>query len=103
MWKPSDVDYVCDGQPYIWSEICATTQQRWGVTPTAVTDDSSSGKRISNARLRTELGYLFRHPDLYEARRLIESADKEQMQDGQNGFQQGPRREGTGGVPSGVR
>jgi len=100
--KPGEVYNVSDGQPYIWSEICITAQQRWGMVPAAVKEDRSSGKRISNAKLRAELSYTFKHPDLYEALALIESADGKQTQDGQNGFQQGPRRDGTGGVPSGV-
>ena len=86
-------------QPHTWNEICAIAQQRWGVTAAAAQEDHSPGKRISNAKLRAELGYVLRHPDLYEALALIESADGVEAQDGQNGFQQGPRREGTGGVP----
>ncbi|MEK7237319.1 MAG: hypothetical protein AAB242_11890 [Nitrospirota bacterium] len=101
--RPGEVYNVSDGQPHTWSEICVTAQQCWGVTSAAAKEDRSPGKRISNAKLRSELGYTMRHPDLYEALGLIESAGGEQTQDGQNGFQQGPRREGTGGVPSGVR
>ena len=101
--KPGEVYNVSDGQPHIWNEICATAQQRWGVTAAAAKEDHSPGKRISNAKLRADLGYALRHPDLYEALALIESAGGVEAQDGQNGFQQGPRREGTGGVPSGVR
>jgi len=40
-----------------------------------VTDDCSSGKRISTAKLRADLGYTPKHPDLYEALALIESAE----------------------------
>jgi hypothetical protein len=101
--KPGEAYNVSDGQPHIWSEICATAQQRWGVAAAAGHEHLSTGKRISNAKLRVELGYVLRHPDLYDALALIESADRVETQDGQNGFQQGPRREGTGGVPSGVR
>jgi hypothetical protein len=101
--KPGEAYNVSDGRPYIWSEICVTAQQRWGVAMAAVKEDRSSGKRISNAKLRAEFGYALRHPDLYEALALIESVGRERTQDGQNDFQQGPRREGTGGVPSGVR
>ena len=97
---PGEAYNVSDGQPHTWGEICATAQQRWGVAA-AVKEAPSSGKRISNARLRAEIGYALRHPDLYAALSLIESADREKAQDGQNGFQQGTRREGTGGVPSG--
>jgi nucleoside-diphosphate-sugar epimerase len=30
--KPGEVYNVSDGQPHTWNEICATAQQRWGVT-----------------------------------------------------------------------
>lgn len=99
--KPGEAYNVSDGTPYLWSEICATAQQRWGVAPTAAKEDRSSGKRINNTKLRTELGYTLRHPDLYDALAMIESGKGVETQDGQNGFQQGPRRDGTGGVPSG--
>jgi hypothetical protein len=99
--KPGESYNVSDGTPRTWNEICATARQRWGVKVAAVKADPSPGKRISNAKLRTELGYALRHPNLYEALALIEPADGVEAQDGQNGFQQGPRREGTGDVPSG--
>jgi hypothetical protein len=103
--KPGGVYNVSDGTPRTWNEVCVTAQQRWGVAATAAAakENRSSGKRISNAKLRTELGYVLKHPDLYEALALIESAGEVETQDGQNGFQQGPRRDGTGGVPSEVR
>ncbi len=75
--KPGEAYNVSDGQPYIWSEICATAQQRWGVATATVKEDRSSGKRISNAKLRSELDYRFRHSDLYEALALIESTQSE--------------------------
>jgi len=98
--KPGEAYNVSDGTPRTWNEICATAQQRWGAAAAAVKENLSPGKRISNAKLRAELGYVLRFPDLYEALASIESADGVEAQDGQNGFQQGPRREGTGGVPS---
>jgi hypothetical protein len=101
--KQGEVYNVSDGQPHTWEEICVTAQQRWGVPEATVRRDHSSGKRISNAKLRTEFGYAFRYPELYEALALIESADGVEAQDGQNGFQQGPKRDGTGGIPSRVR
>jgi hypothetical protein len=101
--KPGGAYNVSDGQPHTWNEICVAAQQRWAVTAGAAIEDRSPGKRISIAKLRADLGYALRHPDLYEALALIESAGGVEAQDGQNGFQQGPRREGTGGVPSGVR
>ena len=71
--KPGETYNVSDGRPYIWSEICTTAQQRWGVAAAAVKEDRSSGKRISTAKLRSELDFRFRHSDLYEALDLIES------------------------------
>ena len=65
--KPGEAYNVSDGQPHIWNEICATAQQRWGVTAVAANKDPSPGKRISNAKLRSELDYRFRHSDLYSA------------------------------------
>ena len=93
--EPGEAYNVSDGQPHTWNEICTTAQQRWGVAA-AAKEDRSSGKRISNAKLRSELGYVLKHPDLFEALALIESPNVVETQDGQNGFQQGPRREGTG-------
>jgi nucleoside-diphosphate-sugar epimerase len=72
--KPGELYNVSDGQPHTWNDICVTAQQRWGVTAAAAAkEDLSSGKRISNAKLRAELGYVLRYPDLYEALALIES------------------------------
>ena len=93
--KPGETYNVSDGTPYLWSEICTTAQTRWGVAQAAAKEDRSSGKRISTAKLRSELGYVVKHPDLYEALALIEPAGGEETQDGQNGFRQGPRRDGT--------
>ncbi len=60
--KPGEAYNVSDGQPHTWNEICVTAQQRWGVTAGAAKEDHSPGKRISNAKLRSELDYRFRHP-----------------------------------------
>jgi hypothetical protein len=89
--KPGEAYNVSDGTPHTWDEICATAQERWGVTATAAKEDHFTGKRISNAKLQSELGYVLRHPDLYEALALIESENGVEWQDGQDGFQQGPR------------
>ena len=74
--KPGEAYNVSDGQPHTWNEICATAQQRWGVTAVAANEGPSPGKRISNAKLRSELACTLRYPDLYEALTLIESADR---------------------------
>ncbi|MBK5282320.1 MAG: NAD(P)H-binding protein [Nitrospiraceae bacterium] len=71
--KPGEAYNVSDGTPHTWNEICVTAQQRWGVTAGATKEDRSWGKRISNAKLRSELDYRFRHSDLYEALDLIGS------------------------------
>lgn len=68
---PGEAYNVSDGTPYTWNEICATAQQRWGVTSSATQEDPSPGKRISNAKLRTEFGYELKHQDLYQALSLI--------------------------------
>jgi len=88
--RPGEVYNISDGTPRTWSEICAIAQQRWDVTAAVANNDSSPGKRISNAKLRTELGYRLQYPDLYEALSLIESADKGTAQGGRPGFQYGP-------------
>ena len=72
--KPGEAYNVSDGQPHMWNEICAIAQQRWAVIAGAAKEDRS-GKRISNAKLRAELGCALRYPDLYEALALIESGD----------------------------
>jgi nucleoside-diphosphate-sugar epimerase len=71
--KPGEVYNVSDGTPRTWNEVCAIAQQRWGVAAAPAKEDRSSGKRISNAKLRSELDYRFRHSDLYEALDLLES------------------------------
>jgi nucleoside-diphosphate-sugar epimerase len=73
MGKPGEAYNVSDGTPHTWNEISATAQQRWGVATPAGKEDRSPGKRVSTAKLRSDLGFQFRHPDLYEALDLIES------------------------------
>jgi hypothetical protein len=71
--KPGEAYNVSDGTPHTWDEICVTALQRWGMTVAATQENRTSGKRISNAKLRAEFSYTFKHPDLYEALALIES------------------------------
>ena len=75
--KPGESYNVSDGTARTWDEIYATARQRWGVPTVAKKEDNSTGKRISTAKLRSELGYRFRHSDLYEALDLIESTQSE--------------------------
>jgi nucleoside-diphosphate-sugar epimerase len=85
--KPGEAYNISDGTPRTWEEICATAQQRWGVAPASAKKNRASGKRITTAKLRTELGYTLKHPDLYDALAMIESGKVVETQDGQNGFQ----------------
>jgi len=71
--KPGEAYNVSDSTPRTWNEIYATAQQRWGVAAAAKKEELSTGKRISTAKLRSELGYILKYPDLYEALALIES------------------------------
>jgi nucleoside-diphosphate-sugar epimerase len=66
---------VSDGTPRTWNEIYATAEQRWGMAAAEGKRDGSTGKRISTAKLRAELGYVLKHPDLFEALALIESGN----------------------------
>jgi hypothetical protein len=72
--KPGESYNVSDGTPRTWTEIYATAQQRWGVTAAEGKEDASTGKRISTAKLRSELGYSLKYPDLYKALDRLESA-----------------------------
>lgn len=63
---PGEIYNVSDGTPRTWKEICELSQQRWGIHSPASTTDQEPGKRLSNAKLTSELGYTIRHHDLYE-------------------------------------
>jgi hypothetical protein len=73
--KPGEAYNVSDGTPRTWNEICVTAQQRWSMAVAATKETRTSGKRINNTKLRTELGYVLKHPELYEALALIESEE----------------------------
>ncbi|MBM4123528.1 MAG: hypothetical protein FJ246_01010 [Nitrospira sp.] len=70
---PGEVYNVSDGQPRQWKEICEVARRRWNVAPREGTTDDRCGKKISIAKLTAELGYRFKHPDLYAALDEIES------------------------------
>jgi nucleoside-diphosphate-sugar epimerase len=74
--KPGEAYNVSDGTARTWNEIYSTARQRWSVAAAEGKEDGSTGKRISTAKLRTELGYALKHPNLYEALAIIESADR---------------------------
>lgn len=75
--KPGEIYNVSDGVPHTWNEICATAQERWGVTAPTMKEAQSSGKRISNRKARVQLGYEFLRSDLYAALDQIERVSGE--------------------------
>ena len=64
---------VSDGTPRQWSEICREADRRWSIPIQESGNDRRPGKRISNYKLRMELNYSLRHPDLYKALKKLEA------------------------------
>lgn len=69
--KPGERYNVSDGTPRRWSEIMDAAASRWG-TAKPLPADPTPGKRISNRKLLTELGYTLRYPNLFEALEELE-------------------------------
>jgi len=72
--QPGAAYNVSDGRPRRWSEICDVARVRWGVVPLKDDSDQRPGKRLSIEKITRDLGYRFRHPDLYQALETIESS-----------------------------
>ena len=72
--QPGAAYNVSDGRPRRWSEICDVARLRWGVVPLKDDSDQRPGKRLSIEKITRDLGYRFRHPDLYQALETIESS-----------------------------
>jgi len=62
-----------DGQPRTWEEICSMASSKWRVAIPALTLPQKPGKQVSIRKLRSELNYSFRFPDLYQALDQIET------------------------------
>jgi nucleoside-diphosphate-sugar epimerase len=62
-----------DGHPRTWDEICSMASSKWGIRIPPPTSPQHTGKHISIHKLRTELNYAFRFPDLYQALDQIEA------------------------------
>ncbi|MDH5563151.1 MAG: hypothetical protein OEY91_05950 [Nitrospirota bacterium] len=62
-----------DGHPRTWAEICSVASSKWQVTIPPLTSPQKPGKQVSIHKLRTELQYAFRFPDLYQALDQIEA------------------------------
>jgi len=61
-----------DGHPRTWEEICQVASSRWHVPIPASISPPHMGKQVSIHKLRTELQYTFRFPDLFQALDHIE-------------------------------
>ena len=75
--KNGEVYIVSDGIPRRWSEIFRTASERWGVILPPPSKTKDSGKQLSNHKIRVELNYRFRFPDLYQALDDIEGQRKD--------------------------
>lgn len=71
---PEGSTYVAsDGTPRPWSEICTYAERKRQITIPPLTHATDPGKHIDNRKLRSELDYTFRFPNLYEALDRLES------------------------------
>ena len=70
--SPKSAYLASDGYPRQWNEICSVASSKWQVPIPALSTSKYSGKQVSIHKLRTELRYIFRYPDLYHALEQIE-------------------------------
>ena len=73
--KDGEVYIVSDGTPRRWSEIFSTAAERWGIPLSPPSQPKDSGKRLSVKKLREELDYQYRFPDLFQALGDIEGQE----------------------------
>lgn len=71
--RAGEVYNVSDGRPRRWADICREAERRWGIPAPPSAPDGRTGKRLSIVKLVAELGYRFRHPDLFEALAAVEA------------------------------
>lgn len=72
---PSGESYlVSDGTPRQCHDLCKMAARRWKLASPGTQEDAPAGKRVSIEKLRRELGYRFRYPDLYAALEEMESS-----------------------------
>jgi nucleoside-diphosphate-sugar epimerase len=62
-----------DGHPRTWSDICSVASSKWRIAIPPLTQTQHAGKHVSIYKLRTELKYTLRFPDLYQALEQIET------------------------------
>lgn len=63
-----------DGHPRTWDEICSIASSKWRIPIPTSTSPAHMGKQLSIHKLRTELQYTFRFPDLFQALDRIEGS-----------------------------
>ena len=63
-----------DGTPRTWAEICTVASSKWHIPIPAHTTSPNPGKQVLIHKLRNELQYTVRFPDLYQALEEIETA-----------------------------
>ena len=56
---------VSDGTPRTWDDICRVVGEHWNITARRSGTTDQTGKRLRTNKLCDEIGYRFRHPDLF--------------------------------------
>lgn len=75
---PGEVYLGSDGTPRRWRDICDRANKVWRIPLPSASPPKDPGKRISNEKVRTSLGYQFKHPDFFEALAAIEPPQQAQ-------------------------
>jgi hypothetical protein len=71
---PGEAYNVSDGTPRRWSDIMDVAAKRWQIPLPPPGSDVKPGKRVQTDKIRNQLGYVVRHPDLFDALEAIEGA-----------------------------
>ena len=69
---PGEAYNVSDGTPRRWSDIMDVAAKRWQIPLPSPRSDVTPGKRVQTDKLRSRLGYVVQHPDLFDALEAIE-------------------------------
>lgn len=70
---PGESYNVSDGTPRRWSEIMDAAAARWKIPLPPAETNLKPGKRLKSDTLRSELGYIIQHPDLFAALESLEA------------------------------
>ncbi|MBI5855187.1 MAG: hypothetical protein HZB35_08180 [Nitrospirae bacterium] len=71
---PGEAYNVSAGTPRRWSDIMDVAAKRWQIPLPPPRSDVKPGKRVQTDKLRSQLGYVVQHPDLFDALEVIEGA-----------------------------